>query len=123
MNEIFITSLGLNSKGWGDELVIHDSKDYFGKILRFKENSEISMHYHIVKRETWSIVSGSFFLKTINPETAEEIKYDLLPGDVIEIPPGSPHQVKTITGGEIFEVSTADDAMDNYRIRKGDSQR
>ena len=48
-------------KNWGYELWIHNDEEYCGKSLVFpKEGSHFSMHYHLKKKETWYIQSGSF---------------------------------------------------------------
>lgn len=109
-------------KGWGYEIIIHDGKDYCGKILHFDEGGRFSMHYHVKKRETWYVAKGIFNLRTINPDTAEEVELILQPGDVVEIHRGIAHQLFSECGGEIFEVSTPDDIDDSYRVKKGDSQ-
>jgi len=48
-------------KNWGYELWIHNDQQYCGKLLVFpKEGSNFSMHYHMIKNETWLIQSGRF---------------------------------------------------------------
>ena len=109
-------------KGWGYEIIIHDSDEYCGKILRFNPGGKLSLHYHIKKRETWYVASGNFTLVTINPDTAERVVIEIKVGDVIEIHRGIAHQLIAHEGGDIFEVSTPDDIDDSYRVEKGDSQ-
>jgi mannose-6-phosphate isomerase-like protein (cupin superfamily) len=109
-------------KKWGSELVIHNDENYCGKILRFNKGAKFSMHFHIRKKETFYVIKGTFLLTYINTRDATEIEKELNIGDIIEIKRGDPHQLYSITGGEIFEVSTQHFDDDSYRIRKGDSQ-
>jgi mannose-6-phosphate isomerase-like protein (cupin superfamily) len=44
----------------------------------------------------------------------------LYPGDVIEIPVGLRHQMFSLTGGELIEISTEHFEDDSYRVIKGD---
>lgn len=109
-------------KGWGEEIVIANNTNYCGKILAFDKDAKISMHFHMIKDETWFIYSGKFTLKTIDTETADHHTQTLNEGDVIRILPGTPHQLVCLEEGDIFEVSTQHFDNDSYRIWKGDSQ-
>ena len=109
-------------KGWGEELIIENNELYCGKLLIFKAGCKFSMHYHLIKDETWYVNSGEFVYKWINTETAE-VEADILkPGDVVRQRPGQPHQLIALTDGVIFEVSTQHFDSDSYRVWKGDSQ-
>ena len=109
-------------KAWGEEMIIHNGEDYCGKILRFNDGGRFSMHFHMKKSETWYVRSGEFQLNMIDPTNASETSHLLEHGDVVEIPPGQPHQLIALAAGEIFEVSTQHFDYDSYRVRKGDSQ-
>jgi len=45
-----------------------------------------------------------------------------MPGNVIHLPRGNPHQLEALTDSIVIEVSTPDNPADNYRIGKGSSQ-
>ena len=45
-------------KGWGDEIIIENNEMYCGKLLRFKQGAKFSMHYHMIKDETWYVDKG-----------------------------------------------------------------
>jgi mannose-6-phosphate isomerase-like protein (cupin superfamily) len=109
-------------KGWGNEIIIENNERYCGKILVFKAGCKFSMHYHMIKDETWYVNSGEFIYKWIDTKTAEIYENKLTIGDVVRQRPGQPHQLIAITDGEIFEVSTTHFDEDSYRIFKGDSQ-
>ena len=109
-------------KGWGEELIIENNEKYCGKLLIFKAGCKFSMHYHMIKDETWYVESGEFIYRWIDTETAEVIEQTLKPGDVVRQLPGQPHQLEAMTDGKIFEVSTQHFDEDSYRVWKGDSQ-
>jgi mannose-6-phosphate isomerase-like protein (cupin superfamily) len=109
-------------KNWGEEIILHNSDKYCGKLLRFNRGAKFSMHFHILKEETWYINKGEFQINYINPENADKFSKILTEGMVIEIEKGNPHQLIALTDGEIFEVSTQHFDDDSYRIEKGDSQ-
>ena len=110
-------------KGWGEEVWIHNDEEYCGKILRFfKAGNKFSLHYHIIKKESWYVGKGSFEYKLVNTETAEEESLHIKVGDCITIERGMPHQLIALEdGSEIFEVLTQHFDEDSYRIRIGDT--
>lgn len=110
-------------KGWGEEVIITNNELYCGKLLRFKEGAKFSMHYHLIKDETWYVNKGLFIYRWIDTETAEVNEVDLIPGDTVRQRPGQPHQLEALIDGEIFEVSTEHFDTDSYRVWKGDSQK
>lgn len=105
-------------KAWGYELWIHNDSQYCGKLLVFEtEYSKFSMHYHMIKNETWYIQSGSFTFDYIDTETAKKHTKVLRTGDSIYIPAGLPHQLTALENNSIvFEVSTEHFDNDSYRI-------
>jgi mannose-6-phosphate isomerase-like protein (cupin superfamily) len=110
-------------KGWGEEIIITNNELYCGKLMRFKEGAKFSMHYHMIKDETWYVNKGLFIYRWIDTETAEIIEHKLIPGDVVRQRPGQPHQLEALIDGEVFEVSTQHFDSDSYRVWKGDSQK
>ena len=109
-------------KGWGEELIIENNEMYCGKLLKFNMGCKFSMHYHLLKDETWYVQEGKFIYKWIDTETAEVNEEILYEGDVVRQRVGQPHQLKALTDGVVFEVSTQHFDEDSYRIIKGDSQ-
>jgi mannose-6-phosphate isomerase-like protein (cupin superfamily) len=109
-------------KGWGQEIIIDNNSKYCMKLLQFHAGGISSMHYHLIKTETWYVNSGTFILKKINTDTADIKETHLSQGDVAINNPGEPHQLISIEGGEIFECSTEHYDTDSYRVFKGDSQ-
>lgn len=109
-------------KGWGCEIVFVNNDKYCGKILRFNAGAKFSMHYHLIKKETWYVASGKFVFKYINTHTADIHELELNVGDTVTNEVGAPHQIICIDAGDIFEVSTTHYDSDSYRVMKGDSQ-
>ena len=108
-------------KGWGNELIIENNEMYCGKLLKFKKGCKFSMHYHMVKDETWYVERGEFIYRWIDTETAEFKVVRLYPEDVVRQRPGQPHQLEAVTDGVVFEVSTHHEDSDSYRVFKGDT--
>ena len=49
------------NKKWGYELWVHNDNQYCGKLLVFTEvGNKFSMHYHMIKNETWYIQNVAF---------------------------------------------------------------
>jgi len=109
-------------KGWGEEIIICNHELYCGKILVFKKGAKFSMHYHMIKDETWFVNEGKFIYRWIDTETAEVNERVLNIGDTVRQRPGQPHQLECLEKGEVFEVSTQHFDSDSYRVWKGDSQ-
>jgi len=108
-------------KKWGSEIILSNNQNYCGKLLRFTSGSELSMHFHIKKNETWYVSKGEFVLKYIDTETANHYECKIEVGSILDIKVGVPHQLIAITDGEIFEVSTQHFDDDSYRIMKSKS--
>ena len=109
-------------KGWGSEIVFENNELYCGKLLVFKKGCKFSMHYHMIKDETWYVNEGEFIYRWIDTETSDLNERILKVGDTVRQYPGQPHQLEALTDGVIFEVSTEHFDSDSYRIWKGDSQ-
>ena len=111
-------------KKWGYELWIHNDTDYCGKLLVFtKSGNKFSMHYHMIKDETWYVQKGAFQFDWIDTENGERCYTQIQKGDVIEIKKGLPHQLTALTEeATIFEVSTQHFDEDSYRIYRNSPQ-
>lgn len=113
----------LIEKGWGKEVIIENNELYCGKLLVFNKGAKFSMHYHLIKDETWYVDKGEFLYRWIDTKTADVIEQKLVVGDTVRQRPGQPHQLEALTDGVIFEVSTTHFDEDSYRVWKGDSQK
>jgi quercetin dioxygenase-like cupin family protein len=110
-------------KGWGHEVVFENNELYCGKLLCFKAGAKFSMHYHLIKDETWYVKEGTFIYRYIDTRNAEVGETTLREGDTVRQMPGQPHQLEALIDGVIFEVSTQHFDTDSYRVWKGDSQK
>ena len=109
-------------KGWGHEVIFENNELYCGKLLVFKKGCKFSMHYHMIKDETWYVQEGEFIYRWIDTESAEVQQEVLVIGDSVRQRPGQPHQLEALTDGTIYEVSTTHYDSDSYRVWRGDSQ-
>lgn len=114
---------GYVEKGWGHEFIFATNDLYCGKVLKFNKDAKFSMHFHKEKDETWFVLNGQFKVIWIDTVDASEHEVILNPNDVWRNKPLFPHQVICLEEGVIIEVSTPDSVEDNYRVRKGDSQK
>jgi len=103
-------------KAWGCEKIIYNGADYCGKLLCFNQDASGSLHYHLLKKESWYLQSGKVQVTLIDTLTGELSLITMREGDTITISPGQPHKVKAIKESVIFEVSTTHDDSDTYRI-------
>lgn len=105
-------------KKWGYELWIHNDSQYCGKLLVFnKAGDRFSMHYHMLKNETWYIQEGSFQFDWFDTEDAVKKSTTLQKGDTVYIEKGLPHQLIALEDNStVFEVSTQHFDEDSYRI-------
>ena len=115
-----ITTPKIVNKVWGYEMWIHNDEEYCGKLLVFnKEGDKFSMHYHIKKKETWFVQSGSFLFKWIDVENGQIQSRAIVNGESVLIERGLPHQLIALEDNStIFEVSTHHFDEDSYRIYK-----
>ncbi len=111
-------------KKWGHELWIHNDNQYCGKLLVFTNSgNKFSMHYHMLKNETWYVQEGAFQFDWIDTESAERCYTQLQKGDVVYIQKGLPHQLTSLIDNSIvFEVSTEHFDEDSYRIYRNGPQ-
>ena len=106
-------------KGWGYELIFCNNEQYCGKLLHFVRGRKCSLHYHVVKDETFYVHTGRIEVRTA---PAKEIGTILIlkAGDCLRLSPGTLHQVTALETSDVFEFSTHDDPEDSIRLVKGD---
>ena len=111
-------------KSWGYELWVHNDTQYCGKLLVFTNSgNKFSMHYHMLKNETWYIQEGAFQFDRIDGEKAERCYTQLQKGDVVYIQKGLPHQLTALSDNSVvFEVSTEHFDEDSYRVYRNGPQ-
>ena len=107
-------------KGWGKEIIFVNNDEYCGKLLCFQKGKKFSMHYHVLKKETWYVSKGKFLFHWIESSSGKQYTEYLNIGDTITNERGEAHQLEALEESEIFEVSTKHYDEDSYRIWKGD---
>lgn len=109
-----------NQKGWGYEIWVHNSPEYCGKVLVVYAGKKSSLHYHERKQETFYVKSGRVWMRTVD-ENGEEFRFEMVSGDVLEIPISFKHQFGGIAEvSEIIEFSTQHFESDTIRTEMGD---
>jgi mannose-6-phosphate isomerase-like protein (cupin superfamily) len=130
-------------KTWGREKWLANTELYCGKELVVKPQGTCSIHYHIIKDETFAVIDGNVLIETyphgkaewrdIDPSTDPRSETELLKllgppqidilrigTDSIRIPPGLPHRFRGLTRGDrdssIIETSTTHFDEDSYRL-------
>lgn len=101
------------SKLWGWEEWIVNTPDYCGKQICIHPGFQSSLHYHLIKDETFYVIKGSVIL-----ELGDEI-LRLNIGDAVRIKPEVPHRFRVHgnVGSAIFiEFSTHHDDNDVVRL-------
>jgi mannose-6-phosphate isomerase-like protein (cupin superfamily) len=117
-----LTDPEVHPKGWGEEIWIANNDKYCGKLLKFEKGKKCSMHYHMIKDETWYVLSGRIKMSTIDTRIARVTDVEVGEGKVIHIRHGQPHRVTALEDTTIVEVSTQHFEDDSYRVEAGDSQ-
>lgn len=96
-------------KVWGHEIVNENHELFCSKRLMLKKGAFCSLHYHQLKLENFSLISGHIRL-----EVEEEV-IDMWPGMSKTIFPGCCHRFAGYADSEIFEASTHHREDDSYR--------
>jgi mannose-6-phosphate isomerase-like protein (cupin superfamily) len=105
-------------KTWGYELWVHNDNEYCGKLLVFtNDRNRFSMHYHLIKKESWYVQEGRFQFNWIDVENGKLQGTTLEKGQSVLIERGLPHQLIALQDNSIvFEVSTEHFDEDSYRV-------
>ena len=101
----------VHKKVWGKEVWIANNPLYCGKILFLKKGFRCSMHAHKIKTETFHILSGKIIMAL-----GDGSRRTMVPGDTIDIAPGTLHSFEGIENSKIMEISTQHFENDSYRV-------
>ncbi len=102
-------------KEWGQELIVANNTDYCGKIMLLNQRGVSSIHYHILKKETFYVQSGKIFVQRWDND-GTRLDVTLGAGDVLTIEAGTPHRFVGILKSRFIEFSLPDSISDTYRI-------
>ena len=115
-------------KSWGSEIWVINNESYCGKVLRVSASKYCSFHYHKLKEETLTVVSGQVLMLYADQSEATTLATNdvpaevpvlsrvLHPGQAWHILPGYAHQFFALEDSVIFETSTHHLDEDSYRI-------
>lgn len=114
MTVSFPKPIDLGEREWGSETLFAYLRNKFsGKVLRMKAGAMGGLQYHREKYEFAYLLEGSLLLR-YDEGNGHLTNRMLVPGDCIEIPPGSVHQEEAVADCIILEVSTP---VFNDRVR------
>lgn len=110
--------INLVDKPWGREIWFANNDRYCGKVLEINPGQHFSMHYHMLKDETWYLQSGTLRFKYVDTAVGRCSETVIAAGQCVHILPGQPHQLECISDEKavIFEVSTTHFDEDSYRV-------
>lgn len=109
----------LVDKSWGHEIWLanNEQEDYCGKILHINANGSTSMHYHLLKHETFYVLEGTLRLELLDGQTAISNQVVLGVGETYEINRGQAHRlIARDDPVKIVETSTFHEDNDSYRV-------
>lgn len=100
-------------KLWGAEYWLCNNERYAAKILVLEPGFQCSLHYHVIKKETFIVLWGLVKLEVYTPK---DTLY-LSPGDKYTLEPGRAHRFTAIDGdAQILEISSTHSDDDVVRI-------
>lgn len=110
-------------KVWGSETLIAN-RAFCGKRMRLAKGYRCSLHYHVVKDESFLVLRGAVLVEIGAPRFAcidarqpDRVRTFVLgPGDSIDVPAMTLHRFTGISDAEFVEFSTHDDPSDSYLV-------
>ena len=105
-------------KLWGSEEILVNGDRYCAKLLFIRGGFRSSLHYHLVKDETFIAWDGVTALEVANTDGTYEVRFlRARERDSVHLPPGVAHRFKAVTlTATILEVSTPHSDDDVVRI-------
>jgi len=80
---------------------------FCGKALHIQAGHSLSLQYHEVKEETVSVQSGRLLFEV--GVTEDELEsFELLPGEVVHLTPGTRHRMTALEDTIVLEASTTE---------------
>jgi mannose-6-phosphate isomerase len=93
-------------KPWGYELLWALTERYCGKLIFVRAGQSLSLQFHNIKDEAWSIHDGRAELELAAPGEGITESEVVAPGVAFHFRPGTVHRITAIEDTTIFEVST-----------------
>jgi len=92
-------------KVWGEERVLANGP-YCAKLLRIDAGASGSLHRHLVKDETFILVTGTAYVVVMAQGEAVRVEELTVPGQCVHVRHGVWHRLGSSGGGLVAEAST-----------------
>ena len=104
----WVESVRRVEKPWGHEIhfALVDGK-YCGKSLHVTEGHALSLQYHVHKEETISVQSGRLLFE-VGDQGDDLDSFELLPGESVDVRPGTRHRITALVDTVVLEASTTE---------------
>lgn len=107
------------NKVWGEEYIIYNFR-HAVKVMVLKPNTQVSLHFHSEKDETFILTEGTLVIETIGKDGETKTTILSRPYDSLTINRNTPHTFYTLDDQKedtiFIEASTTDQPDDSYRI-------
>ena len=90
---------------WGEEIIIAETPQYLGKLLKMRAGTQGGLQAHRIKEETFFLASGRAIVVHDDGQ-GRLLETPMGPGESYHIPPGAVHQVKACLDCVFIETST-----------------
>jgi mannose-6-phosphate isomerase-like protein (cupin superfamily) len=108
-------------KGWGREVWIVNGELDCGKVLEILKGKKCSLHYHKLKTESFYLRTGRLKVRLLESPNSKIVeKFELGPGECMDVPTGLVHQMEALEDAELYEFSTQHFDSDSHRLVPGD---
>jgi mannose-6-phosphate isomerase-like protein (cupin superfamily) len=101
---------------WGTAKILYSDTTVTAKELQFIGLCKTSLHYHLRRRETLYVQSGTFTIHVYDTEKEVIESFPLNPGMSYTVPRGGIHQIECTSHGIIIETSLTYEEEDVVRI-------
>ena len=101
---------------WGTAKFLYSDSTVTVKELNFATLAKTSLHYHVHRRETLYVQSGSFNLRVFSLINNKFENVPLLPGMSYMLSRGAIHQIECVKQGTLIETTLTYEEQDVIRI-------
>lgn len=101
---------------WGTAKFLYSDSTVTVKELNFATLAKTSLHYHVYRRETLYVQSGSFNLRVFSLINNKFETVPLYPGMSYMLSRGGIHQIECLKEGKLIETTLTYDEEDVIRI-------
>lgn len=91
-------------RDWGQEIIVAETPQYLGKVLKMKAGTKGGLQYHVEKVETFYLHEGAAIVRY--GKDNHLVQASMISGQSVHVPAGAVHQVEALTDCVFFEAST-----------------